>query len=175
MQVVTGSTAGSEAEWHSADEDMGWSIGSAFDVINWAKEARLHFTFSSVANTTNGVTTFTWGKASIYIGVLTDKGIGIEIDNLALRGIVHDGTDLKTVNLNTTLVDNQVYGIEVVSSGNGNAQWFLDGILVGTAVGEGPSAAGPTSGTSFMLDATNGADSATQSAQGHGLRVYLAP
>ena len=107
MQVNTGTTIGSTAIARTV-AGTSFSRGKATDIMDWSKQVIIYLTFTNKNNTTNGVTRFTLGKnTSEGVGALSDKGIGIQVDNLALKGLVHDGTDGAIVDLSTTLVDNQ--------------------------------------------------------------------
>ena len=83
---------------------MGYSVGQSRDVINWSKKIVLVAHVNNIADTTNRDAALTFGKiAADGIGDLAAKGIGVWLDNGALKGKVHDGTTLTTIDLSTTL------------------------------------------------------------------------
>ena len=134
----TGATAGSTASLRT-DELMAWSSGRAQDVIDWSKRVVLHIVFSPAQSTTNGSSRVTLGKdGAAGVGALGNKGLGLQIDELALKGAVHDGTTGATVDLSTTLTGNSACVVTVVSDGSGNVEWFLNGVSKGTSTG-GPA------------------------------------
>lgn len=171
LRVDTGATSSSTAAAKAFD--CSWSAGKARAVINWGKRVIIRLVISNDQNTTNGIIRFTLGKSGgIGVAALTDKGIGIQIDNLALKGIVHNGSSGATIDLTLTMVDDRVYVIVIVSDGSGNIEWFVDG------TSEGTSAAGPIgdSGSArniLQLEADNGSDSADQAAGISDLKVYV--
>ena len=135
------------------------SPGQAQWILDWAKRCVLRFNFTVINATTNGISRAQWGRSGDVndLANLDAKGIGIRIDNLALKGLAHNGTSLRVVNLNTTLVAGTTYRMRIVSDGAGNVEWFLDGVSKGTSAA-GPSSAGSLPNTSIQITAENGAD-----------------
>lgn len=165
LAISSGTTASSSGRLSSGTITC-LSRGSAgIYVMNWAKRAVLQLAFCPVGATTNGQTALQWGRSG---DVNTDAdldaaGIGVRIDNLALKGLAHNGTSLTVVDLSTTLTLNQIYQMEIVSDGAGNVEWFLDGVSKGTSA-LGPSALGSAANTSFQGIARNQADAVNQAA-----------
>ncbi len=168
----SGSTAGSTASLRT-DEEMAWSSGRAQDVVDWSKKVVLHIVFSPAQSTTNGVSRLTLGKDSAAgVGALGNEGLGIQIDELALKGIVHDGTTGATVDLSTTLTGNNACVVTVVSDGSGNVEWFLDGVSKGTSTG-GPTGLAASGFDVLQSESDNGADAAQQELVVHDVKVYV--
>lgn len=168
----TGATAASTNSCRTA-VDQALSRGKALNVLNWSKKIVLHFIISTVDATTNGIGRFTMGKTTgTGVGALALKGIGVQVDNLALKGLAHNGTTLATVNLNTTLVDNQVYHLVIKSDGAGRIEWFVDGLSKGSSTG-GPTGDSAGDENLFQLETDNGADAAAQSLSVHNLKYFV--
>lgn len=170
--VSSGTTASSTALVRSGGT-ASWSRGKAKDVINWDKKVVLHVVFAGRVNTTNGKTSLSLGKtAGDGVAVLAREGIGFRVDDLAIKGIVHDGTSETVIDLSTTLVDEQTHEVTVVSDGAGNVEWFVDGVSKGSTA-SGPTGDSGATATLLQLDAENGADSANQGGQITGLKLYV--
>ncbi len=149
----------------------GFSTGVDANVIDWSQRVLVTLKFSIRANTSTGIVRVTLGKASADgMGALNNRGIGIQIEQLSLKGHVHDGTSAATTAVLSTLTTNQAYQLLIVSDGAGNIEWFLDGTSIGTSAA-GPSAAGVAGDCVFQLDVANGGNSAIQSALMHALQV----
>ena len=172
LGVITGTTASSTARARSS-ASMFWSKGKDRQIINWSKKIVLQFPIAQSSATTNGVGRFTLGKDTANgIGGMDEKGIGIQIDDDALKGIVHDGTSGNTIDLSVTLTDEQAYLLTIVSDGAGNVEWFVDGISKG-ASSDGPTGDSPSGNTVIQLEAANNADSATQVIRLGPLSTYV--
>ena len=61
-----------------------------------------------------------------------NKAIGFRIDNLAAKGIVHNGTALTVVDLGTTLAVNSVYRLKVIHTPGDKVEWFINGVSKGS-------------------------------------------
>ena len=170
--TASGATAGSTASLRTHTE-VGGSSGQDHEVIDWSKKIVLHAICASVDATTNGISRMTLGKGTgTGVGALASKGVGIQIEDLALKGVVHDGTTGATVDLSTALVDDRVYAVTIVSDGSGNVEWFLDGTSKGTSSG-GPSGLAMTGACLLQMEVDNGADAAAQGLVVHDVKVYV--
>ena len=116
MIVGTGTTAGSTAVIRSSN-DQGLSSGKDRDSLNWSKRILVHIFTNQILTTTNGISRFSLGK-NTTLGALADKGIGIQIANGALSGIVHDGSSGASVDLSTTMVNGIVIRVTIHSDGS---------------------------------------------------------
>jgi len=172
FKADTGATASSTALTRTKTFS-GWNKGNSNGVLDWSKRVVIQFPFTIDQNTTNGIARFTFGKGTADgMGALVDKGIGIHVDNLAIKGIVHNGSSGATIDLSTTLTTAQVYLITMVSDGSGNIEWFINDVSKGT------SAAGPTGDAgngedSLQIEALNGADSADQAASVYFVKIFV--
>lgn len=169
--AFTGTTSSSTALIRS-DNAPGYSAGKIHNVLNWSKALLVRIVFANVG-TTNGIGRITLGKdTGDGVGALSRKGIGIQIEDQALKGIAHDGNTLDTVDLSTTLTDNEIYIVDVVSDGEGNIEWFVDGTSQGTSTG-GPTGDSGDSEVAFQFESENNDDSANQVTRGKQLDIYV--
>ena len=158
--IGTGATSTAWAKVSSIAIDR-WTPGVAANVIDWTLPILIKVTLSVDDNTTNGTFKLSLGKQqSEAVGDLAQRGIGIAVDNLALKGIAHDGTSLDTTSLGT-LAAKQTYQILIVSDGAGNVEWFLDGVASGSTAA-GPDAAGTAGDSGLQIEIQNQGDSATE-------------
>lgn len=168
----TGATAGSTASVRT-DTTMGWSTGQGHNVLDWSKRIVLHAVFTPSDSTSNGISRLTLGKGSATgVGDLADKGIGLQIDQLALKGIVHDGTSGATVDLSATLTEGTTYAVTIVSDGSGNLEWFLDGASKGSS-SAGPTGLATAGFVALQSEVDNGADSAFHELIVHDVKAYV--
>lgn len=172
LDVSTGATATSTARVRSHSE-TGWSIGHPVGVIDWSKKVVTQVIFAAMAGTTNGATRLVIGKTTgAGVGDLATKGIGIKIENLALKGHVHNGTEAADIDLSTTLTASQVYRILIVSDGAGNVEWFVNKARKG-ATTAGPSVTGSAGESTIQVEADNGGDTADQGILVIDLKTYM--
>ena len=171
LAVDTGVSATSTA-LRRTGSDTCWSIGQGGTVLDWTKRIVLHFIIRAVG-TTNGVSRISLGKTTgDGMGNLARKGIGIRLDNLAVKGQAHNGTDLATVDLSTTLTGSNTYRLSITSDGAGNIEWFVDGVSKGSSTG-GPSALGTAGESVIQIEADNGGDAAQQYLQIADAKLYV--
>lgn len=169
MLVRTQSTAPSTAAaYHNSSS--GFSRGRDISSIDFGKYIVVHVGFAIIANTANGVCRVTLGKAGGTIGALAEKGIGIQVNNLALTGIAHDGATLRSQDLATSLTANTLYIVSIVSGGNGRVEWLVDGARKG-AITNGPT--GLKSDVTLQVEADNGGDAANQAVRVSFIKVYV--
>lgn len=172
LRVDSGGTNGGTALRRSGT-NIGWSAGKNRAVLDWSKKIVIHAFIVQIASTTNGLARLSFGKGTADgVGVLVDKAIGIILEDDAIKGLVHNGSDAATVDLSTTLTANIVSRVTIVSDGAGNVEWFLNGVSKGT------SSAGPTgnSGSNEVLlqmETDNGADSASHHLQMNSLKIFV--
>ena len=170
INLTSGATASSTVYVRTPDV-TGVSTGVDDNVVDWSQRVLINLKFTIRGNTSTGVVRFTLGKGTgDGMGALNNRGIGIQIEQLSLKGHVHDGSSAATTAVLSTLTANQAYRLLIVSDGGGNVEWFLDGTSIGTSAA-GPSAAGVAGDCVFQLDVANGGNSATQSALMHALQV----
>ena len=172
FHTLTGTTASSTALLRSGT-NVAWNRGKQEDVLNWSKKIVIAVRFTSKANTTNGVTRFTFGKDNDNaMGALDDKGIGFQLANLTLSGIVHNGTTGASVDLSTALVDEIVTDIMIVSDGQGNVEWLFNGVSKGTST-DGPTGDGTANHICLQMEVENNADSAAQASHIQHIKIYV--
>ena len=151
--------------------NIGWSVGSDPSVLNWSKRVVWDFIFEIADNTSTGFCRVLWGpNGSDAIKDLDHKGIGIVVDNLALKLQTHDSTDLVEIAASptATLTVDLVYGMTIISDGAGNVEWFLNGVSQGTSAG-GPVGNSDAAHHHMNLQAGNGANAANQSIVVHSI------
>jgi hypothetical protein len=175
--VDTGETASSTAYRRPAvgaeDNGAGWSTGVDGKRVDWSKPLVVQWTLSHLEGTANGVTRLTWGKnAEDGMGALANAGVGIQIDDTALKGVAHDGASPNTVDLNTNLSAGIVYRITIVSDGTGNVEWFVNDTSAGTSTG-GPSAVGDVGDEILQIEVDNGVDASRQATRLHSTGIYI--
>ncbi len=172
LAVFTGTTAASTSLAQSVGQTK-LSRGKSQVVIDWSKKVELVFTLVLDTATTNGIARFTLGKStSDGVGALANKGLGIQIENLALKGLAHNGSSLATVDFSLAMTTPIVYQVKIVSDGAGNVEWFVDGVSKGSTAG-GPSSEGTGGDSAFQLEADNGADSAAVTVRLGPLSIYV--
>jgi hypothetical protein len=137
-----------------------WSQGKGYTVLNWSKLIVMRFKFTIDTNTANGITRITLGRSSADgIGNFDDKGIGIRCAALAISGLAHNGSTLDAVSLSTSVTQNTVVVVQIVSDGSGNIRWILDGVSKGTSTG-GPTGDSTAGHDIVQIETDNGGDSA---------------
>ncbi len=167
-ELSTGATAGSSAFSFLQGLNgpaYALSTGRNSQSIDWSKRIILVLRFAVSNSTTNGVYRWYVGKHWLDdAGIPNKKGVGIQIDNLALKGLAHDGTTLTTVALATLTGSLQTYTVMIDSDGLGNVRWYLSqgnsyGAALGTTAG-GPKTLGSLGHNTISSEVLNGADAA---------------
>lgn len=172
--IRTGTTAGSTASRKIGSDLAGWTQTANGRVMNWSKALAVAIIITQQEATTNGIFRFTWGKLpATGVGALPGRGIGVQIDNAALKGIVHDGTSGATIDLSTSVVDETATNILITSDGAGNIEWFVNGVSKGTSDG-GPTGNSANEGHNMQFEVDNGADSASMRVLGHQVNYRIA-
>lgn len=91
----------------------------------------------------------------------TLKSFGFRIDNLAAKGIVHNGTSLTVVDLSTTLTPNSVFRLKAVFTAGDKIEWFINGVSKGSSTSI-PSGTFETGCYKLSAQTTNGATATSQ-------------
>lgn len=86
----------------------------------------------------------------------TLKSFGFRIDNLAVKGIVHNGTSLTVVDLSTTMTQSSVFRLKAVFTAGNKIEWFINGVSKGESINI-PSGTFETSCYKLSAQTTNGA------------------
>lgn len=155
LVVSSGAAANGGVRVIFANTDGAYLFGSdgiGFNRMNWERAGSMAFTFRLSAATTNGeiyVGLGDKGMSATDFGVWTNsnKVIGIRIANTTLYAMTGDGTTLNdSISTATTLTAGvgggaNAFNYECIISwdGAGNAEWFLDGVLIHTATTGIPS------------------------------------
>jgi len=147
LKLSTGSTAGSTAKGRGFKH--GYFHYESF-VFQW------YLRVNAYARSTNGQK---WYKIdSDTVGDPTTRAIGFREDYYALKGIVHDGTNLHVIDLGVTLNENQSYRYFLKFIPNDKVEWYVDGVLKGSST-DIPTAE-KSSATYAIMSVKNNADNA---------------
>lgn len=130
------------------DIDMGWVIGMEGDVAN--SKTYLMYGLNYTA------------------GDPTVEALGFRIDNLSVKGIVHDGSSLHVVDLATTLTNNGIFELSLVFTAGSKLEWFINGVLKGESTNI-PSGTKTISIHKISVQTTNGT-----TADGQAISCYKA-
>ena len=130
-------------------------LAKAGNVINWDNRIVLYVVFFQEESTPLGVSRIKFGAdAGTDVQAFANLGIGVSVENAALKGIVHDGSAGTTIDLGTTMVEDQTYGVKVDSDGAGNVRWSVNGISKG-ASSLGPTGDGAASDAQIKIETEN--------------------
>jgi len=82
-----------------------------------------------------GTGSFVWFSFGKYVSAAdpTDKCIGFRLDDLALKGITHDGANIHVIDLATLLVSAGEYALKMVYTAGVGVEWFVDGVSKGSS------------------------------------------
>ena len=168
----TGTTASSELRYLLSGANVAAAKNLDGDQ-DFDQSWEVSFVFTPTAGTTNGETTLWWGSASGG-GAINGKGFGFRIDNLALKGLRHDGTTLTVTDLSTTLVANTKYVLRFKWTGAGGTptiDWLVDGTSKATATTNVPSGTLAQGASDFVFKVENNADAADQAGVIHAIKI----
>lgn len=163
--LSTGATAGSTARLFTSTTP-GWSQGKGWGVINWSKRIHWQVTITMSASTANGKLRFVLGKSASTAGDPAARAIGIRVDNLAIKGLAHNGSALDVVDLVTNMVANTAAVIDIVNDGASAVSYYVNGVLKGASAA-GPTGDGTSADSRAIFELDNGADAAAVSAALH--------
>ncbi len=152
LNLWTGTTANSRALLNT-QYVVGFSVGGDYRYLNYDKKLYIIFNLNSTNNDVEGVVRFQI-KDVLTEGALEQKGVGIRLDNLALKGESF-GTSLGVIVLTTLTVD-LIYQIVIILYPGSKIEWYVNGVLVGT---QSTAANIPTGvfAASMVFSAINGA------------------
>tara|TARA_Y100000310_G_scaffold209135_1_gene209742 strand:+ start:1049 stop:1783 length:735 start_codon:yes stop_codon:yes gene_type:complete len=132
MELKTGLTNPSTARLlgHFA---QGFSRGQGPSVLDFSKRIViiLKFDLTYITSGDNGSFIATVGIGNLPAAVggdPSDHFLGIRLVDRALSGLDHDGTALGTTSLSTTVTESALYDVVIVSDGEGNVEWFVNGV-----------------------------------------------
>lgn len=129
FSVATGTTANSTARLYAAAR--GFSVvDGGYDKFNTAKKLYMLVDLWRSSSDAQAVAHFHL-KTATTEGVLAQSGMGIQIDNLALKGESY-GSELGTVDLNATLTNNTSARVAMVLYPGSKIEWYVNGNLSGT-------------------------------------------
>lgn len=173
-RVSTGATGSSEAALHPTNDAHGFSRGKNINVLNWSKPLAMKIVCSMIDGTANGEARVVLGKDPGLGDVAdpSDKAIGIRVDDQALKGIVHNGTDLTVVDLSTTMTLDRCYDVEIRSAGDGSVIWKVDDVQKGST-GNGPTGDATADFVSPQIETENNADTADMSFAVLDLKIFV--
>ncbi len=136
------------------------SAGAPTSFVDWGKKLSLFFSIArEYASDANAVSRAQL-KTATAIGALGAKGIGLQIDNLALTGEAY-GTSLGTVGLSTTMTIQREYWIEIRLESTG-VTFLVNNVSKGTITTAGKFPTGMGAAEADMVfshnDGTPGVD-----------------
>ena len=128
LQVFTGTTASSRGLFYVVARNLG--IGAAgWNLVHWDKKIVLVFALSRVSSDAEAIARVQIKNANTE-GVLADKGIGLQIDNLALTGESY-GSERGTVDLATTLTNSTPVQVVIVHTPGVSVEFFVNCVSKG--------------------------------------------
>jgi hypothetical protein len=130
MTLYTGTTASSSMTLYTVVFGLN-SLTSSMYVVDWRKRLEIHFSIGRYNSDAECVARFQL-KESNALGALTQKGVGVEIANFALRGEGY-GTARSTVDL-MTLANDRPYEIIIVKDGS-RLEFWVNNVLLGQLSG----------------------------------------
>jgi hypothetical protein len=124
--ALTGTTANSAATIY---RDLNPSAEGA---SNWTKKHELIFVAMLQTATANGKAYLGFGRTMTSTpGDPTNSFMGFRVDNLALRGLVHDGTNLYVIDLGLELARDEGHLFKVLLIPGSKIEFYLDGAKKG--------------------------------------------
>lgn len=162
LRVDSGATSGGTAKV-ATTAIVGWSMGQNRVLLNFSKRLVLRFVITATGAGADGVSRVLLGGklVSAALGDPASRGIGIRINNLALSGLVHNGTTLTVVDLSTTLTSITTAIVDIVSDGNGRVEWFVNRVSKGSSTA-GPTGLSSSSEAGLICEAANVTHNANQ-------------
>ena len=171
LTLYTGLTAGStHAYKFESASTTGYGKSNSVD---FAHKMTIRAVLTLVSATTDGDLWFWIGTDAARTADLNAgwHAIGFKIEHKSLKGIVANGGGASIVDLSADLTTGSTtYQIVVSSDGNGNVEWFLDGVSKGTS-SDGPTGNAMIANTGIGV--ANGGDSAAQHAYLHELAIVV--
>lgn len=128
LSLITGATANSSALLTASLS--GFRIGANYHLLDWDKKFYVVFNISRRYDIATAIARFQIKSASAE-GALAAKGLGIRIDNLALKGESY-GTSLGVVDLGVTLGDRAGDQVVIIHYPGDKIEWYVNGVLKGT-------------------------------------------
>ena len=154
-KVATGTTANSSSLLLTYMQGLG--VGKGEVRVDWDKKLYITFRIIRVNSDAEAVARIQLKEAA-SIGALGAKGLGLQIDNLALSGESY-GTSVATVDLVTSLTGNVEAWITIIHDPDTpKIEWYVNGVLKGTqsTAAKIPSG-GAGSDSVLVLSIANGA------------------
>lgn len=134
--------------------------GDYYAYALWNKPLRIEALFVVTNTSANSVLRLNIGTdySNTVIGNLSARGVGLKVENLALKCQIHDGTTLTVSAALLTLTAGTLYRAVWEVNGLGGVTLSINGTQVYAVTSGGPNAASSTCG--IELSSTNGGDSA---------------
>jgi hypothetical protein len=146
--VNTGATASSKYTF--AAMIAGLAMSFAYNQgINWDKKLTLLFSLNRDTAEAESITRIQIGASSTS-GVLAAKGIGLEINNMALTGESY-GAARSTVDLSTTLTTAQWYQIKIEHNPGVSTEFFVNNVSKGSITNTANIPSGQVSSIHYLL------------------------
>lgn len=129
IMVSSGPTANSKATL--AALLYGFNVGGAWYLkFNWNKRVYIVFNLVWQYDISTGIGRFQLKNTGAE-GALSYRGIGIRMDNRALKGESY-GTSLGVVDLAINLTQNYIHRIAIIHYPGSKIEWYVNGVLKGT-------------------------------------------
>jgi hypothetical protein len=166
LDILTGATANSSYAVANRPNGLLWYTrpGSATSTttLEWSQAVRVDFMMWVVSASTNSIFRFLIGaNTTAAVADLDRRGVGIRLENLALKLHVHDGTTATTSSTLSTLSTNTSYSLSIRKAAeSGTVELFLNGSSVGSTTG-GPSTNSGGSADGFVASILNGIDASS--------------
>lgn len=178
-EITTGSTSSSTIKLspngtYALDFDFRVGHFSTVNLLDFSARWALIFRYALQTTTANGIIRAGYGKtAAAAVGDPTTKYVGLRINDNDLEGIVYDGSTLTAVTLASNLGVWNTREVLLIGDGAGNVDFYVDRAFVDTTAA-GPTG-DPTGDATFVIEASNGADSAEQRINFYGAKVLATP
>jgi len=124
---TTGANGEASATWNTVNGRPFWmQPGVAQDILDYDKEFAFYVPMAVAQAATGGEIWCYLGRQEVDTVTLApdDKLIGFEVRNLALFGIVHDGTTENAVDLSTTVTEDTLWYMVVHNDGVDTVTWY---------------------------------------------------
>jgi len=173
IAMSTGTTANSSAKLHTVLGGLNQGLAD-YSGMTWDKKLYIKVDLARVTYNSEAVARLQL-KAVGTIGELADKGVGIRIDNIALKGESY-GTALGVVDLAVTLTNARTKQIVIVLDPSiPKVEWWIDEVLKGSQTTSANIPSGTTASNIYLVfSILNGVTAAGADATVHNPTIWQA-